>query len=378
MLQHIRSAIAVLMGLAAFISEGSALAQSPQPGNGLKCATSTEACVAGPETRMIDGMKVTRDCWQWAVNYACIQPPVTDTCDSIIARGGVLSSSSCVQGVTIDGEFQCVDERREYIFTKKAEGTSTHQDCAAQQYCLDGYCFDVGSSPDPDFKNAVSGMETMREAGAYMEEGSYRLFKGQDNRCSKNVVQNCCKGTDQKVKGLSNKEIMGGNAYSFDSLGVGVGRSNIYGIPGFDPTAFAISMSISVVNEMMKCEKSEVLLAVKREKRLCHFVGEYCSKSIKVGFAKICIQRSETHCCYNSKIGRIINEYARTVVPGLSWGSPEVPFCDGFSIEQFQMLDLSKVDFSELYDDIQPKMLDESAASSSTETKVKCYFEGAC
>jgi conjugal transfer mating pair stabilization protein TraN len=352
---------------------------TPKPGSGLKCAMSTYECSSGPETRIIDGMKVHRDCWEWNVQYACIQPPVTQTCDSIVSRGGVLLGSSCVQGVTIDGEFHCVEESREYKFIKKTEGSSTQTDCGGQQYCLDGNCFDVGSSPDQDFKKAVTGMEAMREAGAYMEEGTLRLFKGQDNRCGKNVVQNCCTGTDKKVGGLTNKEIMsGGNPYTFDSLGNGVGRSNLYGIPGFDPVAFSLSMSMAVVSEMLKCDKSEVLLAVKRQKSLCHHVGEYCSKQIKVGLAKICIQRKETYCCFNSKIARIINEHARMTLPGLTWGSPEAPSCNGISIEQFQSLDLSAVDFSEVYDDIVPKMPDEAATSGATETKVKCYFAEEC
>jgi conjugal transfer mating pair stabilization protein TraN len=36
-----------------------------------------------------------------------------------------------------------------------------------------------------------------------------------------------------------------------------------------------------------------------------------------------------------------------------SWGSPKNPNCRGFTPEEFQMLDFSKIDLSEWYGDIQ-------------------------
>lgn len=344
---------------------------------GEKCGIAKKTCIAPNETRIIDGMSVFRSCWEWGIDYACIQPTVTSTCDDPIARGGVLSGTSCAQGVTIDGAFECINETREYTFTKKPAGTTSELDCSGRQYCVDGNCFDVGSSPNPDFKNAVVGMEAMREAGGYLDETTFEVFKGQDNRCGKNVIQNCCKGTGNSVSGLTNLAIMGGSAYAFDVLGVGSGHSAIFGL-GFDPTTFALSMAVAVVTEMLKCDKDETLLAVKRDKRLCHYIGEYCSKKLNLLFTKICIAHKETYCCFNSKISRIINEAARNMLPGMTWGSAESPSCNGLTIAQFQSLDLSSIDFSEMYDDIVPKMPDPAAITSKIEGTTKCYFTEAC
>lgn len=344
-----------------------------------RCGISSKVCVAGPETRVIDGMEVHRDCWEWGINYACLQPTVTDTCGDVIARGGVLTSTSCVEGVTIDGAFQCINEEREYTVTLKEPGTKTQVDCGTQQYCLDENCFDIGSSPNPDFEKAVAGMEAMREAGAYLDGDTLELFKGQDNRCEKNVVQNCCKGTSTDVGGLRNSDLLtGGSNYMYDVLGVGSGHSAVLDIPGLDPVAYSLDMADVVVNELLKCDDEEKLLAVKREKRLCHYVGEYCSQKIDLIFKKICIAHKETHCCFNSKISRIINEHARTVIPGLTWGSSKHPACNGLTVEQFQSLDLSTVDFSEIYEDIVPKMPDQAAVTSANQAKLDCYFDGGC
>lgn len=353
------------------ISNGSALAA------GKRCGVSELVCSEGLETRLIDGMEVTRTCWKWAVNYACIQDTVTETCSDLVNRGGALLGSNCVQGVVIDSAFHCIDEQREYTFVQRPEDIKKGLDCSGKQYCVNGNCFDVGSAPDGDFAKAVAGMEALREAGVYLDEKTFEVFKGQDNRCGKNVAQNCCKGTNTNVSGLTNLAIMGGSAYAFDVLGVGSGNSAVFGL-GFDPTTFALAMAVMVVQELIKCDKPETLLAVKRQKRLCVHIGEYCSRRINLGFTKVCVSRKETYCCFNSKISRLINEHARKVVVGMSWGTPEAPHCNGLTIPQLQSLDLSAIDFSEIYEDIVPKMPNQGVIVQKAEDKLKCHIDNTC
>jgi conjugal transfer mating pair stabilization protein TraN len=42
-----------------------------------------------------------------------------------------------------------------------------------------------------------------------------------------------------------------------------------------------------------------------------------------------------------------------------SWGGPESPNCRGFTPEEFQMLDFSRIDLSEWYGDIETKAQDQ-------------------
>lgn len=42
-----------------------------------------------------------------------------------------------------------------------------------------------------------------------------------------------------------------------------------------------------------------------------------------------------------------------------SWGDPENPNCRGFTPEEFQMLDFSRMDLSEWYEDIETKAHDQ-------------------
>jgi hypothetical protein len=102
------------------------------------------------------------------------------------------------------------------------------------------------------------------------------------------------------------------------------------------------------------CNKNEKILAQKRERGLCHYVGEYCSIKIKTPFGKICLQKKKSFCCFNSKLARIIHEQARPQL-GISWGSPKHPNCRGFTIEEITKIDWTKIDFSEYIADIKAK-----------------------
>lgn len=337
------------------------------------CGIISQACSSGPATVMIDRMEVVRPCWERTTRYACIEDSMSTTCGSAITKGCTVASTVCDQGVTINGVFQCITERREYACKVASATSNTVANCGGQQFCIEGNCFDTGTVPDPDFAKAVTGLEIAREAGVYVDESTFQVFKGQDNRCAKSVLKNCCKGASSPTNGLTNLAIAGGSAYAFDVLAGGGMKSTLV-IGGFDPTSFALAIAVMVVQQMLTCESDEVLVAVKRDHRLCHYVGEYCSKKINLLFAKICVQHKETYCCFNSKLSRIINDTARVQLPGVSWGTPQSPSCQGITIAQFQSMDLSTVDFSDFYVDIVPKGPTQSEVLDRAADKVKSYF----
>lgn len=102
---------------------------------------------------------------------------------------------------------------------------------------------------------------------------------------------------------------------------------------------------------LISCKDNEKMLAKKNQNELCHYVGEYCSKKIKLGVTKVCVQDSKSYCCFNSKLARIIHEQGRPQL-GMGWGSSSAPDCRGFKPEEFQKLDMSKMDFSSAFKDI--------------------------
>ncbi len=117
---------------------------------------------------------------------------------------------------------------------------------------------------------------------------------------------------------------------------------------------------------LIACKENEKMLAKKRQNDLCHYVGNYCSKKLKfIG----CIQTSESHCCFNSKLARIIHEQGRPQI-GLSWGSGDSPNCRGFKPEEFQKLDMSKMNLSEAFEDITISTANISTLTTHIQNKV--------
>lgn len=104
---------------------------------------------------------------------------------------------------------------------------------------------------------------------------------------------------------------------------------------------------------LVQCKAEEKLLAKRAKSNLCHEVGEYCSKKISLGFTKICVQHKKSSCCFGDILSRILNEQGRAQL-GKTWGSPNSPQCRGFTPEEFQKIDFSKVDLSEFINTLTP------------------------
>lgn len=122
---------------------------------------------------------------------------------------------------------------------------------------------------------------------------------------------------------------------------------------------------------LVACKDTEKILAKKRNNDVCHYVGNYCSKKLKfLG----CIQTSESYCCFSSKLGKLIQEQGRPQL-GISWGSGDSPNCRGFTPDEFQKLDFSKLDFTEFAKDIQVKTTNFNNIGGFIQNKVQGFFQ---
>ncbi|MFA5453974.1 MAG: conjugal transfer protein TraN [Sulfurimonas sp.] len=108
----------------------------------------------------------------------------------------------------------------------------------------------------------------------------------------------------------------------------------------------------AVLFGLISCRAEEKLLAEKKKAGNCHYIGEFCSRRINLGFTRICVQKKKSSCCFNSKLAKIINEQGREQL-NRGWGSASNPECKGFTPEEFQRLDMSRIDFSEFIESFQ-------------------------
>ena len=62
---------------------------------------------------------------------------------------------------------------------------------------------------------------------------------------------------------------------------------------------------------------------------------------------------------------------------GKAWGKPKDETCKGFTIEEFQRLDLSQMDFSEVYAEFMDaaKLPDEVSVMADIQTKILGYYD---
>ena len=111
---------------------------------------------------------------------------------------------------------------------------------------------------------------------------------------------------------------------------------------------------------------------MKRDSRLCTGVGSYCSTRIPI--IRVCIETTESYCCFNSRLARIINEQGRAQL-GRTWGAPQFPDCSGFTLAQLQALDFSRMNLSEFYAEIAPTLPDVGTMRQRAQQKIESYFK---
>jgi conjugal transfer mating pair stabilization protein TraN len=285
--------------------------------------------------------------------------------------------------------------------------------CQPGRYCVSGRCFDTSTTPDPDFARSMTFMEAIREAGVYLDTANLLVFNGEPNHCTTGLLTNCCRVdgggrsmTNQSVFGVGSRLVYdalvnsgnrqfvsegmqalltgGGFSGAYSSYGLTVavngtalpaGSAVLYAgdtlVIAFDPWSLVIAIIIYVVMEMLSCDPTEDMLAMKEGAGLCVTVGSYCSDCIKVlGKCVKCIEHTTSKCCFNSVLSRLINEQGRAQL-GKGWGSEVNPSCTGFTVGELQSLDFSRMDLSTFYASIG------SAASAIAPRTLKPSFSSA-
>ncbi len=124
----------------------------------------------------------------------------------------------------------------------------------------------------------------------------------------------------------------------------------------FNPATIIIGVVVLVVMKVLMgkgCDQGDIQTGMQEKAKQCHYVGDYCYKKYFFG----CVQKAKGYCCFNSKMARIIQEQGRpqltTFQPNGDWGTGNSPNCRGFTPDEFQALDFSRIDLSEYFADIQ-------------------------
>ena len=379
-------------------------------------------------------------CWTWSEDYTCAGATLTNDCQDLINRGCTQVSSQCVDPLPSGA---CDMSERTYSCQTSPASQTQRTVCDQRSFCQGSSgCFDTSNPADTDFGKTMASMEAAREAGVYGAD--QLLFKGVGEQCRKRLfgLVNCCKrgggGAARSNNVLMATAIQGvvaggqlaanaGSKYMFDfmypqysayveagaqamissevlftptnfqpsfsfyglTFSTGTVTSGLLGGPiyslgslgsfnlYFDPYSLAAAVALQLLSDLLSCQQSEQLLAMHRDTNLCVFVGSFCSSRIPI--LRTCIEETESFCCFNSRLARIINEQGRGQI-GKGWGSGESPDCSGFTSDEFQRLDFSRIDLSEFVQEIASSVQIPSAASlgqnvqATVQQRVNSYY----
>lgn len=98
---------------------------------------------------------------------------------------------------------------------------------------------------------------------------------------------------------------------------------------------------------LASCSSEEKLLNKRRKLGLCHRVGTYCAEKI----LGQCVKKKTSYCCFGSKLLKAFQEQGRAQIE-LGWGTPKEPLCRGFTIQEIQRIDFSKLDLREVFEEL--------------------------
>jgi hypothetical protein len=265
--------------------------------------------VTGSVTNPIGGLTsdsepIKRDSWQKHYTYACFKK-VSGNCQVLSAKGCVQISSECSEKM---GDV-CVSWRQSYRCPKTKKKQIRYKTKSDQSpFCFTGDCVNNDYEANGEMSEALSQLMVLNEAQKDIraEGENVKIFKGQNRRCRKawNGARDCC--------GSGNR--------------------------------WAVSWKMAP-----GCDVQEQELGDWRAKRRCVEVGTYCAQKLPIIG---CIEKKTTFCCFGTKLSRLIQEQGRAQL-GISWGDPESPECRGLTADELSRIDMSKMDLSELYEDVQ-------------------------
>ena len=201
-------------------------------------------------------------------------------------------------------EAPCLTHERIYECAMPPVAAEDQFVCDGDIYCIGEACETIKRVPNDEFKDAAVALNAVAQASGEFDPDSLTLFRGERNTCSRPVfgLIDCCRGKSFPL------------------------------IPG-------ASLLVS-----LGCDRAEVELHQKDAQGLCAYVGSYCSAKT----LGICTKKRKAYCCFESKLSRILQEQGRPQI-GKPWDKPKEETCDGFTAEEFAQLDLSRMDFSEVY-----------------------------
>lgn len=257
---------------------------------GTLCRIKTEHCTDTKPTKVIDGLPVSRDCWEREVVYSC-SSSAADECVSQKNKGCLQIGSECSR---YESNY-CALYKQTYSCQENV--CQAPVECIKDLFCADGECTEHTQTQNNDFGQSVSALAVVSEAGQEQkQQPGTSLFGGKAVQCKIwpiNIID-CC-----HEKGWG-KDI-----------------------------------------DLLHCRDEDKELGKAKINYVAHYLGEFCSEKV----AGVCLEHKRSYCVFPSKMARIIQEARLLQVNANGLGDAENPTCAGMSINELSQMNLGQVDF---------------------------------
>lgn len=350
------------------------------------CAPETRVCSGVPGWRLLDGVLTYRTCWEETVTRRCVATGDTE-CAALEKEGCRFLRTSCPAD-----DPACPNPTRVYECREPASTTALGTRCDGED-CVGDLCRPSAALEDPELVNGLVQLEIARELAAYGDISADQFFRGEALHCRDRAgTTSCCRletrestsnaafGQAVIFAGQAVKEGIKyvGSPYVYDALSwskhtegmlrrlYGNAKSGAYSpsfsywgltatyVPAtgwsfsFSPSGFLASAAMTAYSHWSACTAEDAKVSLARGERLCHYVGERCVKKTP-GLG--CTERQEVYVCFNSRLAKIITTAARDQL-GIGWGTPDAPIARGLTMAELELLDFSRIDFSDFVLDV--------------------------
>lgn len=298
---------------------------------GQRCTLRSSTCMDGPSTRTIDGVSVSRSCWTYRNVFSCTNATPASQCAA--AGDASCSQASTTSCLTQDRAGHCLQARLDYACRTSTGTLSQAVNCGDQSsFCSGGSCWDSSdtqSQANQNYAVAMGQFQARAEAAKdkTIEPLHVHIFKGTSLQCRRANfgLDNCCADS-----GLT-----------------------------------------------QQCTADEKQLYTLKQAGKCVQAGEYCSRRSLFG----CREHKRSYCCFNSVLGRIVQEGGRQQL-GKDWGDSKNPDCSGLTPDELARVDWSRLDLTDYFATLHldPKPQDQDAVNQRIEKQqTACYYgEGKC
>jgi hypothetical protein len=285
-----------------------------------ECKIIKEVCL-DHKPHVINEETINRACWKYQYTYAC-KYPVQTSCESLLKLGCSPLGSKCIFTIKDQNQDKCYIWEQKYQCPAIANNRSTITKYV-RPFCLEGECFNTDYAPNEEMLPSIAQLAIFAKMQQDVRVSMNNIFKGEQQGCNKLCLStvDCC-----KISGWV----------------IGLGLAN--------------------------CSSAEKQLAENRRKGLCVEVGTYCVE--KVPLTGVCLRKKTNFCCFHSKLTKAIQEQGRRQL-GMNFGSAEGPNCRGLTPEELTRIDFSKLNLSEAFADLQPKLTDQAKLQRRLQQNLK-------